>query len=146
MNTSYLPWFSLLVLSTSSMSAQARPRSCRGIPLYTRFTIWQQRAEGTINTPGLESWSCSEWVTGKFNHLLNAYDTVHGRKERFWVWKHSLSRFVSFSLLLTCEASRGLELLQVSADFGGSTLQEENWPDQGSLNDLLAPSWAINKQ
>lgn len=38
--TSYFPSLSCLTFSMSSSKAQAWPLSCRGMPLYTRFTNW----------------------------------------------------------------------------------------------------------
>lgn len=40
-HTSYFPTLSCLTFSTSKSKAQAWPLSCRGIPLYTRFTNWK---------------------------------------------------------------------------------------------------------
>lgn len=48
--TSYFPLLSCLTFSMSSSKAQACPRSCRGMPLYTRFANWTHTRERTTKT------------------------------------------------------------------------------------------------
>lgn len=49
--TSYFPSLSCLTFSMSSSKAQAWPLSCRGMPLYTRFTNWTHMWKNHKKTP-----------------------------------------------------------------------------------------------
>lgn len=55
LHTSYFPSLSCLTFSTSKSKAQAWPLSCRGMPLYTRFTNWNMWKRHSLNRQSQEN-------------------------------------------------------------------------------------------